>query len=225
MTGTGPTFVPEQATSCAKTTKNKLLDKWPEVCRSPAPVDNSPCKYQEPLPLRILWSNPEIRGNRTSTQQKHVLKKVQGLFERTAKTLEILQLYKEELCLLPSRIYVSAMNDIGEAALRSRESCQFLAQMVFDKMSKTLNVSFAPQLTSGSFRLWSKAQLTNVLLQWNLYCDPDEFPHNTLKAEEKFSSILSPLHVHQRDSYPLGTVLTAAPNFGTVDVLSKLLTS
>lgn len=161
MAGTGPTLVPEQAIPCAKTTKNKLLDKWPEVCRSPAPLDNSPCKYQEPFPLRILWSNPEIRGNRTSTQQKHVLKNVQELSERTAKTAEIFQLYEEGLCLLPGRIYVSAMNDIGEAALSSRESCQFLAQMVFDKMLKTLNVSFDPQLTSGSFRVWSKAQLIN----------------------------------------------------------------
>lgn len=159
--GTGPTLVPEQATSCAKTTKNKLSDKWLEVCRSPAPLDNSPCKKQEPFPLRTLWSNPEIRGNRTSTQQKHVLKNTQELSERTAKTLEMLQLYKEGLCLLPGRIYVSAMNDIGEAALRSSGSCQFLAQMVFDKMSKTLNVSFAPQLTSESFRVWSKAQLIN----------------------------------------------------------------
>lgn len=132
--------------------KNQTLDKRPEVCRSPAPLDNSPCKYQEPFPLIILWSNPEIRGNRTSTQQKHVLKNIQELFERTAKTPEILQLYKEGLCLLPSGIYVSAMNDIGEAALRSSGSCQFLAR----RMLKTLNVSFAPQLTSESFRVWSK---------------------------------------------------------------------
>lgn len=105
MTGTGPTLVPEQATPCAKTTKKPRLDKRPEVCRSPAPLDNSPCKYREPFPLGILWSNPEIRGNRTSTQQKHVLKNIRELFERTAKTLEILGLYKEGLCLLPGRIY------------------------------------------------------------------------------------------------------------------------
>lgn len=161
MTGTGPTLVPEQATPRAKTTTKKRLDKQPEVCRRPAPLDNSPCKYQEPFPLRILWSNPEIRGNRTCPRQKHVLKNIWELFERTAKTLEILGLYKEGLCLLPGRIYVSAMNDIGEAPLRSSESCQFLAQMVSDKMSKTLNVSSAPQLTSESFRVWSKAQFIN----------------------------------------------------------------
>lgn len=164
--------------------QTKRLDKRPEVFRSPAPLDNSPCKYQEPLPLRILWSNPEIRGNRTSTRQKHVLKNIREPSERTAKTLEILQLYKEGLCPLPSRIYVGAMNDIGEAPLRSSESCQFLAQMVFDKMSKTLNVSSAPQLTSESLRVWSKTQLINLLLQWTFYYDPDESPHDTLKAEE-----------------------------------------
>lgn len=52
--GTGTTLVTEQAASYAKKTKNKPLDKRSEICRSPALLDHSLCKYQKPYPLRIL---------------------------------------------------------------------------------------------------------------------------------------------------------------------------